>query len=64
MFGFSRKKTKSDSDTKTKQLDNPYISARAEYGDRYGAAVNEAARWRQISFVMLMLCALFGILMI
>lgn len=40
--------------------ENPYLSARAEYGDRYGAAVNEAARWRQISFFLLLLCLAFG----
>ena len=44
--------------------DNPYLSARAEYGDRYGAAVNEAARWRQISFFLLLLCLAFGAAMI
>ena len=44
--------------------DNPYLSARAEYGDRYGAAVNEAARWRQISFLLLLLCLAFGGMMI
>ncbi|MCR4818847.1 MAG: conjugal transfer protein TrbF [Fretibacterium sp.] len=44
--------------------ENPYLSARAEYGDRYGAAVNEAARWRQIAFFLLMLCLAFGGMMI
>ena len=44
--------------------ENPYLSARAEYGDRYGAAVNEAARWRQITFFLLMLCLAFGGMMI
>lgn len=44
--------------------DNPYLSARAEYGDRYGAAVNEAARWRQIAFFLLMLSLAFGGMMI
>lgn len=45
-------------------VDNPYLSARAEYGDRYGAAVNEAGRWRQISFFLLMLSLAFGGMMI
>ena len=31
--------------------DNPYLAARKEYGDRYGSAVKDAARWRQISIV-------------
>ena len=44
--------------------ENPYLSARAEYGDRYGAAVNEAARWRQIAFFLLMLSLAFGGMMI
>ncbi|MBR1672103.1 MAG: conjugal transfer protein TrbF [Fretibacterium sp.] len=44
--------------------DNPYLSARAEYGDRYGAAVNEAARWRQIAFLLLALSLAFGGMMI
>lgn len=64
MFWGKNKKKEAEEAKKRQQLDNPYISARAEYGDRYGAAVNEAARWRQISFLMLMLCALFGFLMI
>ena len=37
-------------------MENPYLSARKEYGDRYGSAVKDAARWRQISIFMLMLC--------
>ncbi|MBQ4469330.1 MAG: conjugal transfer protein TrbF [Synergistaceae bacterium] len=61
---WGKNKKKEEEERVKKQLDNPYISARAEYGDRYGAAANEAARWRQISFLMLMLCALFGFLMI
>ena len=44
--------------------ENPYLSARREYGDRYGAAVNEAARWRQICFFLMMLCMAFGAMMI
>ena len=44
--------------------ENPYLSARREYGDRYGAAVNETARWRQICFFLLMLCLAFGSAMI
>ncbi len=40
--------------------DNPYLSARKEYGDRYGSAVKDAAHWRQISLVMLLLCLAFG----
>ena len=46
------------------EQENPYLSARREYGDRYGAAVNEAARWRQICFFLLMLCLAFGGMMI
>lgn len=41
-------------------MENPYLSARKEYGDRYGSAVKDAARWRQISIFMLMLCLAFG----
>ena len=44
--------------------ENPYLSARAEYGDRYGAAVNEAARWRQIALFLLLLSLAFGGMMI
>ena len=40
--------------------DNPYLSARKEYGDRYGSAVKDAAHWRQISLIMLLLCLAFG----
>ena len=40
--------------------DNPYLSARKEYGDRYGSAVKDAAHWRQISMFMLLLCLAFG----
>ena len=40
--------------------DNPYLSARKEYGDRYGSAVKDAAHWRQISIFMLLLCLAFG----
>ena len=32
--------------------ENPYLSARKEYSDRYGSAVKDAARWRQISILM------------
>ena len=31
--------------------ENPYLSARKEYSDRYGSAVKDAARWRQISIL-------------
>ena len=44
-------------------LENPYLSARKEYGDRYGSAVKDAARWRQISIFMVMLCLAFGAVM-
>ena len=44
-------------------LDNPYLSARKEYGDRYGSAVKDAAHWRQISILMLGLCLAFGAVM-
>ena len=57
LFGKKKKK-------KEEEQENPYISARKEYGDRYGAAVNEAARWRQICFFLLLLCLAFGALMI
>ena len=40
--------------------ENPYLAARKEYGDRYGSAVKDAARWRQISIFMVMLCLAFG----
>ena len=43
-------------------IENPYLSARKEYGDRYGSAVKDAARWRQISIFMVMLCLLFLLL--
>ena len=49
---------------KQQPQENPYLSARREYGDRYGAAVNEAARWRQICFLLLLLCLAFGGMMI
>lgn len=56
---------KSKKNTEEQQpQENPYLSARREYGDRYGAAVNEAARWRQICFLLLMLCLAFGGMMI
>jgi len=55
------KKTQKD---RPQEQENPYLSARREYGDRYGAAVNEAARWRQICFFLLMLCLAFGAMMI
>lgn len=58
---FGRKKASED---ENKSMENPYLSARAEYGDRYGAAVNEAARWRQISFLLLVLSLAFGAMMI
>ncbi len=31
--------------------DNPYLSARKEYGDSYGLAVKDEAHWRQISII-------------
>ena len=40
--------------------ENPYLSARKEYSDRYGSAVKDAARWRQISILMVLLCLAFG----
>jgi type IV secretion system protein VirB5 len=43
--------------------ENPYLSARREYSDRYGSAVKDAARWRQISILMVMLCIAFGVVM-
>ena len=46
-----------------KGQENPYLSARKEYGDRYGSSVKDAARWRQISFFLIMLCVAFGALM-
>ena len=46
-----------------KEQENPYLSARKEYGDRYGSSVKDAARWRQISFFLIMLCVAFGALM-
>ena len=42
------------------EQENPYLSARKEYGDRYGSSVKDAARWRQISFFTLMLSVAFG----
>ena len=39
--------------------ENPYLSARKEYSDRYGSSVKDAARWRQISILMVMLCIAF-----
>ena len=46
-----------------KEQENPYLSARKEYGDRYGSSVKDAVRWRQISFFLIMLCVAFGALM-
>ena len=46
-----------------KEQENPYLSARKEYCDRYGSSVKDAARWRQISFFLIMLCVAFGALM-
>jgi len=43
--------------------ENPYLSARKEYSDRYGSAVKDATRWRQISILMVMLCIAFGVAM-
>ena len=57
---FFKKSTK----TEEEKYENPYLSARKEYGDRYGAAVNEAIRWRQICFFLLMLCLAFAGMMI
>ena len=66
MFGRKRENARQQSEGQggARAQENPYLSARAEYGDRYGAAVNEAARWRQISFVLLLLCLAFGGMMI
>lgn len=50
-------------ETQGKEQENPYLSARKEYGDRYGSSVKDAARWRQISFFLVMLCVAFGALM-
>ena len=50
-------------ETQATEQENPYLSARKEYGDRYGSSVRDAARWRQISFVVVMLCAAFGVMM-
>ena len=47
-------------DTSQPIQENPYLSARKEYGDRYGSAVKDAAHWRQISMFMLLLCLAFG----
>ena len=49
--------------TERKEQENPYLSARKEYGDRYGSAVRDAARWRQISILMVALCFAFGAVM-
>ena len=46
-----------------REQENSYLSARKEYGDRYGSAVRDAARWRQISIFMVMLCFAFGAVM-
>ncbi|MBQ7151414.1 MAG: conjugal transfer protein TrbF [Synergistaceae bacterium] len=68
---FGRKKVKKQYDDQDRYEydlgndgENPYLSARKEYGDRYGAAVNEAARWRQISLFLLFLSLAFGGMMI
>ena len=50
-------------ETQAAEQENPYLSARKEYGDRYGSSVKDAARWRQISFFLVMLCVAFGGLM-
>ena len=47
-------------ETQEQEQENPYLSARKEYGDRYGSSVKDAARWRQISFFTLMLSVAFG----
>ena len=60
MFG----RRKDNDKDEYEEYENPYLSARKEYGDRYGAAVDEAARWRQISFFLLMLSLAFGAMMI
>lgn len=60
MSFFNKRKEKE----RQEAMENPYLSARKEYGDRYGAAVNEAARWRQICFLLLLLSLCFGALMI
>ena len=44
----------------TKERGNPYLSARLEYEDRYGAAVKTSSIWRRISAMMTILCVLFG----
>ena len=44
----------------SKVMENPYLSARREYGDRYSSAVKDATRWRQISLLMVLLCLAFG----
>ena len=49
---------------RTQAQENPYLSARKEYGDRYGSAVRDAARWRQISILMVMLFMVVVFLMI
>lgn len=46
-----------------REQENPYLSARKEYGDRYGSAVKDAARWRQISILLVFLCFAFGAVM-
>lgn len=47
-----------------KETGIPYLSARAEYADRYGATVRAAAKWRQVSILMTILCLVFGVMMI
>lgn len=48
------------SEKDNQEHENPYLSARKEYGDRYGSAVKDAANWRQISIFLVLLCLAFG----
>jgi len=43
-----------------KEKDNPYLSARKEYEDRYGSVVQAAARWRQISILLCIVTMFFA----
>ncbi|EEX47761.1 conjugal transfer protein [Jonquetella anthropi E3_33 E1] len=45
---------------KSPRDENPYLSARREYGDRYGSAVRDAATWRRFCMGTLVLLAVFG----
>lgn len=46
--------------TVVREPGNPYFEARKEYEDRYGSVIKAAAKWRQISFGMILLCLAFG----